>query len=158
MFKLLLKTRFQMFFASMTQGKKGKNRTTGGKIGMTILFAFLGLYVTFAMAALFISMNLALAGTENEFFPLALALLITLTLTLFGSIFPTKTQIFDSKDNELLISMPIPPKYIFISRLVFLLIINYLLESIVLVPAIICFAIFTGFTLMGFIFTLLVFI
>ena len=147
-----------MFFSSLTQGKKGKNRTTAGKVGMIILFAFLGLYVTFAMAALFISMNLALAGTENEFFPLALALLITLTLTLFGSIFPTKTQIFDSKDNELLISMPIPPKYIFISRLVFLLIINYLLESIVLVPAIICFAIFTGFTLMGFIFTLLVFI
>ena len=147
-----------MFFSSLTQGKKGKNRTTAGKVGMIILFAFLGLYVTFAMAALFISINLALAGTENEFFPLALALLITLTLTLFGSIFPTKTQIFDSKDNELLISMPIPPKYIFISRLVFLLIINYLLESIVLVPAIICFAIFTGFTLMGFIFTLLVFI
>ena len=147
-----------MFFASLTQGKKGKNRTTAGKVGMIILFAFLGLYVTFAMAALFISMNLVLAGTENEFFPLALALLITLTLALFGSIFPTKTQIFDSKDNELLISMPIPPKYIFISRLVFLLIINYLLESIILIPAIVCFALFTGFTLMGFIFTLLVFI
>ena len=158
MFKLLLKTRFQMFFASMTQGKKGKNRTTGGKIGMTILFAFLGVYVISAMFALFISMNALVTGTENEFFPLSLALLITITLTLFGSIFPTKTQIFDSKDNELLISMPIPPRYIFTSRLVFLLIINYLLESLVFIPAVIGFAIFTGFTFVSFVFTALIYI
>jgi len=158
MFKLLLKTRFDMFFASLTQGKKGKNRTTAGKIGMIILFAFLGVYVASAMSVLFIGMSAAMAGTENEFFPMALTLLVTLALTLFGSIFPTKTQIFDSKDNELLISMPIPPKYIFTSRLVFLLIINYFLESLIFVPAVIGFAIFIGFSFTGFLFTLIIFL
>ena len=158
MFKILLKTRFEMFFASLTQGKKGKNRTTAGKIGMIILFSLLGIYVISAMFTLFMVINAITAGTENVYFPMALALLISLTLTLFGSIFPTKTQIFDSKDNELLISMPIPPRYIFASRLVFLLIVNYMLESITLVPAIIGFAVFTGFTVTGFIFTLVIFL
>ncbi|MBQ9744995.1 MAG: hypothetical protein IJW19_07715 [Clostridia bacterium] len=158
MFKLLLKTRFSMFFASLTQGKKKKNKSTAGKVLMIILFAFVGLYVMGAMFALFTGMSIITSGTDQEFFVFSLALLVAIALTLFGSIFPTKTQIFDSKDNELLLSLPIPPKYIFTSRLVFLLIINYMLESVIMIPAIITFGIFIGYSLTGFLFTVLVYL
>ena len=143
MFKLLLKTRFSMFFASLMQGKKKKNKSTAGKVLMIILFAFVGLYITGAMFALFTGMSIITSGTDQEFFVFSLALLVAIALTLFGSIFPTKTQIFDSKDNELLLSLPIPPKYIF-TLLFFRKYSN--------IP------IFIGYSLTGFLFTVLVYL
>lgn len=147
-----------MFFASMTQGKKKKNKSVAGKVLLVLLFAFVIVYLVAAMFALFVGVSMETAGTDGEYLPFSIALLVALALTLFGSIFPTKTQIFDSKDNELLLSLPVKPKYIFTSRLVFLLIINYMLESFVMIPAIICVGIFIGYTPLGFIFTLLVFL
>ncbi len=159
MFKLLLKTRFDMFFASLTEGKKNKKSTSkAGKIALICLFAFLIVYMVGAMCALFIGLSMAVAGTDQIFAPFALAILVSFGLCMVGSIFPTKTQIFDSKDNELLLAMPIEPKYIFTSRLVFLLIINFILESIIMIPAMVGFGIFIGFTFLGLVFTLLVYL
>lgn len=159
MFKLLLQTRFDMFFASLTQGKKNKKSASkAGKIGLICLFAFVLLYMLGAMFALFIGLSMAVAGGDQIYAPFALAILASFGLCMVGSIFPTKTQIFDSKDNELLLAMPIEPKYIFTSRLVFLLIINFVLESIIMIPAMIGFGIFIGYTFLGFIFTLLVYL
>ena len=46
MFKLLLKTRFSMFFSGNTANKKNKKSVSpkAGKVLMIILFAFLALY------------------------------------------------------------------------------------------------------------------
>ena len=159
MFKLLLKTRFDMFFASLTEGKKNKKSTSkAGKVALICLFAFLIVYMVGAMCALFVGLSMAVAGTDQIFAPFALAILISFGLCMVGSIFPTKTQIFDSKDNELLLAMPIEPRYIFTSRLVFLIIINFVLESIIMIPAMVGFGIFIGYTFLGFVFTLLVYL
>jgi len=158
MLKILLKTRFDMFFNSTAQNKKKKSRSPLGKVLLIILFAFLVLYVAGAMVMLFVGLGLMTAGTDSEYSIFALALLASLALTLFGSIFPTKTQIFDSKDNELLLSLPIPPKYIFISRLLFLLIVNYMLEAIIMLPAMFVYGIIVGYNVMGFIYTLIIFL
>ncbi len=161
MFKLLLKTRIDMFFTSLGQGmgkKKKKNISKGTKIALICLFAFLAVYIIGAMFILFMGATIVSADTENEHVPFVLALIVALSITLFGSIFPTKTQIFDSKDNELLLSMPIEPKYIFTSRLFFLLLVNYALESIIMIPAIIAYAINIGFTFVGFVFTLIIYL
>ena len=159
MFKLLLKTRFDMFFASMTENKKNKrSNSKAGKIALICLFAFLLVYMAGAMFMLFMGLSSAVAGTDQIFAPFALAILISLGLCMVGSIFPTKTQIFDSKDNELLLSMPIEPKYIFTSRLVFLLIINLGLESLIMIPAMVGYGVFIGYTFLGFVFSLLVYL
>ncbi len=158
MLKILLKTRFDMFFNSMTQSKKKKSKSPLGKALLIILFVFLALYIAGAMVMLFVGLGLMTAGTDSEYFTFALALLVSLALTLFGSIFPTKTQIFDSKDNELLLSLPIPPKYIFISRLIFLLIVNYMLEAIIMLPAMLTYGIIVGYTIMGFVYSLIIFL
>ena len=97
MFKLLLKTRFDMFFASLTEGKKNKKSTSkAGKVALICLFAFLIIYMVGAMCALFIGLSMAVAGTDQIFAPFALAILISFGLCMVGSIFPTKTHIFDS--------------------------------------------------------------
>ena len=100
MFKLLLQTRFDMFFASLTQGKKNKKSASkAGKIGLICLFAFVLLYMLGAMFALFIGLSMTVAGGDQIYAPFALAILASFGLCMVGSIFPTKTQIFDSKDN-----------------------------------------------------------
>ena len=103
MFKLLLKTRIDMFLASMGQGmgkKKKKNISKGAKIALACLFAFLVIYIVGAMFLIFFGVTAVTKGTEGENAAFSIALLVALALTLFGSIFPTKTQIFDSKDND----------------------------------------------------------
>ena len=117
MLKLLLKTRFDMFFGSVSQGKRKKTASPFGKVMLILLFAFLAIYFTAVMTILFVGIGRETAGTDAEYSIFALAVLVSIGITLFDSIFTVKTQIYESKDNELLLSLPIEPKYIFISRL-----------------------------------------
>ena len=158
MLKILLKTRFEMLFNSVAQGKKKKSRSPVGKALLIMLFGFLALYIVGAMVMLFVEMGRATAGTDSEYSIFALAVLVSLALTLFDSIFTIKTQIYDSKDNELLLSLPIEPKYIFISRLLFLFIVNYLLEAMVMLPAMVVYGILIGYNVMGFIYSVVIFL
>ena len=66
---------------------------------------------------------------------LALVGVISTLFAVFGSILYTKNQLFEAKDNELLLSMPIPPAAILGSRLGLILILTYIFEGIVFVPA-----------------------
>ena len=49
----------------------------------------------------------------------------------------TKSQLFEAKDNDMLLSMPIPPRMILGSRMIILMAFNYLFELLVAVPAVI---------------------
>ena len=50
----------------------------------------------------------------------AMAGTVALALSMLGSVFMTQAQLYDAKDNELLLSMPIPPKYILLTRIAML--------------------------------------
>ena len=51
-----------------------------------------------------------------------------------GSVFTAKSQLFEAKDNELLLSMPVPPGMILLSRMAALLAMNFVLELVVALP------------------------
>lgn len=159
MLKILIKSRFYAMFASITQGNKNnKKKSKASPILLAILFAFLIVYFAFAMGMMAYGLCISQKGTDSEWSVFVLATIVSCALCLFGSIFATKTQIFESSDNELLLSMPIPPKYIFISRMVALLLVNYMLEAIVMIPCILMYGIVIGYTFLGFVFSLLVFL
>ena len=139
-----------------TRSKKNKAQGRGAKIGMAILFAFLGVYIMFAMFAMFTGLAELLKGTDDTFAIFTLATIIASAFCVFGSTFTVKSQVFDSKDNELLLSMPIPVKDIFLSRMVALLLTNLAFSSVVMLPAIISYAAFCGFTPTGAVFSALV--
>ena len=65
----------------------------------------------------------------------SIAPLTAIVLCFIGSVFLTKAQLFDAQDNELLMSMPIPPGYILLSRIAMLLVLNYIFQLFILVPA-----------------------
>ena len=145
---------------SMAQAgsSKKKNKKSVSPAMMILLFAFLLAYFWFAIGAVAYGVCQGVKGTDTTWVVFVFATFIAAGLSLFGSVFATKTQIFDSKDNELLLSMPIPPKYIFISRMIVLLLVNYLLEAVVMLPFLAVFGYVIGFSALGAACSLLVFL
>lgn len=114
-------------------------RRKNGK-GMLILFALLMLYCVGVFGFLFYEMFGAMAGgfaadSERQWLYFAMIGLFSFGLSFFFTAFTAKSELFEAKDNELLLSMPIKPRTILFSRMAILLIIEYLISLLVMVPA-----------------------
>lgn len=100
-------------------GPKEKASTTKA-IGYGLLF----LYVFGVFGALFFltfgSLGDAYHTLGLDWLYFALFAVADLALMFIFSVFTAKSQLFEAKDNELLLSMPIPPRQILTSRLVML--------------------------------------
>ena len=154
MFWSLVKIRLSLLF---TSGKRTNSnvstapRRTLGKGPKIILISVLAVYciaVYLGMfGALFYSLGTVFGGTELEWFYFSLAGIMSFVLSFIGSVFAAQTQIYDAKDNELLLSMPIPVRFILASRMVALLAMNLGGEALVMLPAVVVWGILGHFTL-----------
>lgn len=118
MLKALFKKQFMEINTWLIQDRKtGKRRSVGGIVLLCIVYAalFLMLSSVFVGLGFMICQPFMDAGLGWLYF--ALTGLVSALLGVFGSIFTTYTTIYAAKDNELLLSMPIPPKYIIAARL-----------------------------------------
>ncbi len=79
----------------------------------------------------------------------AMAGTMALGFGVIGSVFTTQNQLYDAKDNDLLLSMPIPSGKILFSRLLPLVAMNLLFAGIVMVPATVVWAIVVECSLAG---------
>lgn len=137
MLKTLIKVQLKSMFSVSTKGDKKPSE------GKKILYGILVVYVIVVFAGLFGGMFLGIVepfgalGLDWLYF--ALMGILAFLLCFIGSVFLTQTQIYDAKDNELLLSMPIPVKFILLSRVAALLIINYVYEILVVAPALVVF-------------------
>lgn len=145
MIKTLLSVRLRSFFSSLSGKKKSENKASVGRI---ILFAFLYLYVIAVFLGLFtlmaISMGVLMIPAGLDWLYFAIFISIAFALIFIFSIFETKSELFECKDNELLLSMPISPRHIVLSRIFAVLVYNYAEEALVMLPCIICYAVFGG--------------
>ncbi|MGO5115267.1 hypothetical protein ACTQ33_09590 [Candidatus Avoscillospira sp. LCP25S3_F1] len=156
MVKALLRARFlQLFRTLLRSGRKGKQRT-GGSL---ILYALLMLYVLGVFCWLFGSMAdtlcMPLYQLELDWLYFALMAITAVALGVVGSIFSTKSQLFEAKDNEMLLAMPIPPKWILLSRMVVLYVQALFLVLVVMVPAAVIWQVQIGLAPLGLVFLLL---
>ncbi|MBO5374663.1 MAG: hypothetical protein J6A54_04370 [Clostridia bacterium] len=161
MFKTLLKSRFSAFWASFSgagANKKKKQQSMATKVLLILLFVFLAGYLAVAFGAMAFGMDIMAKETGDFWVSQTLGAMVASLFCIVGSVFTAKTQIFESKDNELLLAMPIPPRYIFLSRITMLLVVNYALEALVMLPVIFVHTIVVGYSPLGALFTLLVFI
>ena len=115
MLRSLWKLQWKQFAARMKKGN-GK-KTSGGWLAFLMLFFVVCMeilmFVVFAELVPLCEMGLtwlyfAMAGTA------------ALAFSMLGSVFMTQAQLYDAKDNERLLSMPIPPKYILLTRIAML--------------------------------------
>lgn len=136
MMRALLALRLRAMLAGMTAQARQKKK--GGK-GMTVLFAVLYLYlavvVCFIMVMLFGQLAPVYHAQGLDWLYFDMAGLMALGLSIFGSVFTTQSQLYDAKDNDLLLSMPIRPGLILLSRMVPLILINLVFCGLVILPA-----------------------
>ena len=146
MIKSLLKIRLAGIFNSALQTKKGEQKKL--PVGRLILFAVLYLYLVAVFLGFAIAISLSLgaalipAGASWLYF--ALFGVATFSVLFILSIFETKSQLFDCKDNELLLSMPIKPRDIVLSRIFTILAVNYAVCAMLMLPFAVVNAVISG--------------
>lgn len=138
MLKALIKKQFlELFRMYFVDRKTGKARPLGGIIGFFVLFAAIMAY----LAGMFYSVFKQMAGPFSEggfgWAYFAIAGLMATALGVFGSVFNTFAGLYHAKDNDLLLSMPIPPMYILFSRMTGVYALGVLYEAVLLVPALV---------------------
>lgn len=137
MLKTLLKKQFAEIFRSyFYNAKKNETRSKGATIVYILLFilimvGFLGGVFTYLSVA--ICGALADAGMDWLYF--ALMGLLAVFLGIFGSVFNTYSGLYLAKDNDLLLSMPIPVNTIMTARLLGVYLMGLMYSGVVIVPA-----------------------
>ncbi len=146
MIKTLLKVRLRATLASLVGKRKdGKQTVSAGRVVLlTILYGYLALIFGAMFSFLAIGLGITAIGTQYEWIYFAVFMLISFSLIFIFSIFETKAILFECKDNELLLSMPISPRAIVISRVFTVLLYNYAEQAFVMVPCIAVYAVLGG--------------
>lgn len=148
MLKVLLKKQFyQLYQSYFYDAKKGKMRSKGKTAAFFISFVLLMVIVLggiFTYLSITLCEPLSAAGFGWLFF--TLISLISIMLGVFGSVFNTYSSLYQAKDNDLLLSMPIPVKYLLVSRLLSVYLMGAMYSIIVILPAVVVNLVVNGFS------------
>ena len=136
MLKALLKKQLLETASFFFIGKKdGKKMSKFGVFGIILLIAyavFAGGFMMWELAKM-LCLPLASAGLGWVYF----AFIGTLAtgLGVMGSVFAAKSKLYEAKDNDLLLSLPLKPWAILFSRTLPLYFLTFFFQALVLIPA-----------------------
>ena len=146
MLKLLVKKQLTEIFRSyFYNAKKNTARSKAATVALFLLFTFLMagvIGVTFAFLAKVLCRPLTLVGVDWLYFTVFGG--IAIVLGTLGSVFNTFSGLYLGKDNDLLLSMPIPLRYIVAARLLGVYLMGLLYSGIIAVPTLIVYWITVG--------------
>ncbi len=145
MMRALFRKQFKELGTMFVQNrKKGKRRSKAGTAGLIVLFGFAFLSIGFAFfgMGMFFAMNFIPMGLDWLYF--AMMGMIALFLGVIGEVFATYSTLYNAKDNDLLLSMPIPPGKILLARMTSVFALGLIFEALAFVPAIIVYWINTA--------------
>ena len=147
MFKALVLSQIRIVFSSLFRSSGTKKMNMAMKVGIGFLAVYVigCIFMLFGMIGAASCLPLHQAGLDWFYFSLIGG--ISILLNIIGGIFASKTVLFDAKDNELLLSMPIPPFLILAGRMLSLLFLAYLWQIFVMLPFCAVYGIFVGFSL-----------
>lgn len=136
MLKTLLKARFGAITASMfrTMDRRGK-KSRGTKILFALLFVYLAVVLTLSMGMVLWSIGQSLVAANLGWLFLAVSGLMAVSFCFIGTVFLAQSQIYQARDNELLLSLPVKPSVIVASRLLAMLGLNYIYTAVIMLPA-----------------------
>lgn len=158
MLKALIKKQLLELNAFYFRNKKtGKARTAAGIAGMLLLFAFVFISIGFAffgMAELFAN-TMFPQGLESLYF--ALMSIIAAVISVIINAAFAYAQIYNAKDNDLLLAMPIAPAAILFTRIAGIWLMGMLYEALAFLPAMLVYWIHVPLTVTGVVFPILVF-
>ena len=146
MFKALLKKQIRSLLSGLALDKRtGKERGKMGKAGFVLIFVLL----FFSVFAMFMGLSDAICGAFTSvgltWLYFALSGLSGLVIAVVGSAFMSYSALFQAKDNELLMSMPIPPGMILFTRMLSIWFIGFLFEFIAIAASVLIYGTNFGF-------------
>ena len=150
MTKALFKKQMMEVFSWLYKDRKsGKLRSAKGIavyiILYLVLFGFLGSVFYFAADTL----CQPLVKAEMGWLYWCIMGLISIFLGVFGSVFNTYSSLYQAKDNDLLLSLPLPPSRILAVRLFGVYTMGLMYELIVMVPTVIAWFLKAPFSVVG---------
>lgn len=156
MIRALLKKQLMEVFTWLYQDKKIGAKRSGKRY---VLYLLLYGFVFFYLSILFFGMSLSLCTPLVQaglgWFYWCIMGILGLVMGVFGSVFSTYSSLYRAKDNDLLLSMPIPPLYVLLTRLSGVYVTGLLYTLVVLLPTCIVWVWKTPFSLAGVLFALL---
>ena len=149
MLKVLLQKQLaEIFRTYFYNAKTNKARSRGATIAYLVGFALLMVGLLGGIFAyLSVSLCGALSAVGMDWLFFALMGLLAVFLGAFGSVFNTFSGLYLSRDNDLLLSMPIPVRSIMVSRLLTVFLMGLMYSGCVSIPAAIVYLATAGFSL-----------
>ena len=156
MIKALLKKELLSVLAFFMQGKDGKRRSKWATIGFfaLMIYGFGASGVMFWLIAETLCEPLATAGLAWVYF--AFMSVFATALGIIGGVFMAKAKLYEAKDNDVLLSMPIPAWAILLVRLTWLYLFTFLFEMLVFVPSLVQYYICVGVSALSLLFGVLI--
>lgn len=156
MTKALLKKQILEVFSWLYVDKKSGSKRSHGKIILfSLLYGFLFLY----LAGIFFFMSYGICGPLSSmgygWLYFLIVSLIGIVFGVVGSVFNTYASLYVAKDNDLLLSLPIPASKILFARLSGVYVMGLMYELVVMIPALIVWFIYGSYNFLGAIFSIL---
>ena len=147
MTKILLRKQLaEIFRTYLYDAKKNKARSKGTVIAYFVLFALLMVGLLGGMFTfLAFTLRSTIVSGYGWFYYLIFAL-AAVCIGAFGSVFNTFSGLYLSRDNDLLLSMPIPVHSIMVSRLLTVFLMGLMYSGVVSIPAAIVYLATAGFS------------
>ena len=143
MIRILMKKQLKMLFSGFFVDRKtGKSRSKGAVVlGIISYVAVLQgcMGAMFGMEAYSVCEPLCSAGLDWMY--MAMMSMMALTIGILGSVFNTYASLYQAKDNDLMLSLPIPVRAILFARLSGVYIMGAMFAVTAMVPGIIVYGI-----------------
>ena len=153
MVKVLIKKQlYEIFRSYFYDAKNNKKRSVASTVAFIVLFVGIMAGVLGGMFS-YLSVNLCKGFQVADMMWMYFLImgLIAVALGAFGSIFNTYSGLYLSKDNDLLLSMPIPVRSILAARLITVYLMGLMYSAVVMIPADIVYWILVGVNALNFI-------
>ena len=143
--RLLLKLRFESMLAGFFTRNGKDKRKTMSTVSMLVLFGVLILFFLVFFFMTFSGIALLWVGQGYDRLYFSFTAFLVFTISFLFTIFMARSQLFEAKDNDFLFSLPVKERDILLSRMLSLLLSDYLFEWMVLLPATVAWLVFGGF-------------
>ena len=139
-----MKRIFSLIKATLSEGMNlfrvnTKKKTTFSRIGVPILLTFLLMFLMFSYSIMIMDQ---LHPVNMDFVLLAMFVFLTSILTIIEGIYKAGNLIFNCKDDNLLLSLPIKRSTVVFIRIFKFYLFELMYNSVFLVPSMIVYAIF----------------
>ncbi len=151
MLKTLIKNEFTKF---ARRGMRNKKKNIGNA-SFFVLMGVLGVSFMFMFGCMFFVMTPSLISNGYGWLSMTYAVILAVAFSVIGSVFMAQSMLYRAKDNDLMMSLPIPSWQILFCRMLPLYVQNLYFCAVVLLPAYVAYAAFADVNVFSGIFFIL---